>query len=1015
MTDSSGPVRLEGLESARWRQIEALLDHVFDLRPDEAAVYLDRACAGDLDLRAQVDALLAADRDASQFLDQPLTFQLNAPATGVSGDAAESAPAEPFAIGRHIGPWILDEVLGRGGMGTVYTAHRADAEFEQTVALKVVKRGLDTDEILARFRRERRILARLQHPHIARLIDGGITDDGLPYFAMEHVQGVTITEFCRERNLSLDATLALFADVCRAVRHAHQHLIVHRDLKPANILVTPDGQVKLLDFGIAKLLNPDDADESETRSTGSRLTPTYAAPEQFRGEQPTTATDVFSLGIVLYELLTGERPRRTPAGGTTIDAPSAVRRKAGQTTPDVKTSATTTAATTTHAWKHLVGDLDNIVLMSLREEPDRRYASADALLEDLERHRAGLPVRATRPTLGYLGRTFVRRYRVGLAVGAAALAALLVGLVAAVWQGQVAARERDRAVQEAGKAVAIKDFVLDLFRQSDPYASGGQDVTVASLLARGTQRLDSAMVDQPEIQAEMADVLGQVYTSLGAYDQALPLLERSFTTRRSLFPGDHPQVASSLRSLGVVMLFRAEFDSSERHLRDALRMQERTLGKNSPEYTVTLGDLAALKTETGEFAAAESLNRQVLDLDRRRHAHAEVAADLNNLGTNLQRSGRFQEAIPLFMESIELRTRDLGPDHPLTILVLHNLAAAYGQTQQFARAESLYRIVVAKRQRLLGPEHLDVARTLSMFGTLSEGMGKYPQADSMFRMALEIRERMLGRDHADVAETVNNLAVLHYRRGNYETAGGYFERCAAIWQSRLGPDHPSTLTTASNLAIVRREQGRYAEAENAMRKLLAAQAAALGPDHWLSGQLSMHLGQLLRLKGDTEAAERTLRASLATRRRIEGERHIKVGENLVFLGDLLRDERRYAESEPLLREGLGIFREAFTQPSVQVSDALTSLGRLLVETNRPAEAESLLRAGLDIRRSKLLPNHRRIAESEAALGMCLARLEQRPEAVTLLEHGVPLLERQPGREPLTARARKELQRLRTPS
>jgi serine/threonine-protein kinase len=539
-----------------WKRVNELLNAALERAPEARKAFLDDAC-DDEAIRDEVELLLAEmdAADDSGFLDQPVGAHAGALAQEAFDlDSDSSAP--PWE-GRRIGPFEVVRELGRGGMGAVYLAERVDGEFEQQVALKVIKRGMDTDHVLQRFYNERQILAQLEHPNIARLHDGGMTEDGLPYFVMEYVDGEPITEYCNAGRLSVDDRLDLFVQVCDAVQYAHQNLIVHRDLKPSNILVTDDGTVKLLDFGIAKLLSKED--RVPITQTGMRvLTPRYAAPEQVRGGVVTTATDVYALGLVLYELLTGHRPYRIDRHvqseiervvcevepvrpSTAVRSVQEVERPDGRT--DTITPETVSAARSSRAARlrrRLRGDLDTIVLMALRKEPERRYPSAEALREDVRRHRSGQTVTAQPDTLAYRAKKFVGRHRWG--VGTTVLIVfILMGFTFQVMQ------ERDRAQTEAEKAEQVTEFLISLFDASNPYAAAEspEDMRVADLLDAAEQELQAESPRNPLVQATLFHTLGRVNNRLSRYEKADSFLTRAHTVRHRLLPEDHPDLYHS--------------------------------------------------------------------------------------------------------------------------------------------------------------------------------------------------------------------------------------------------------------------------------------------------------------------------------------------------------------------------------------------------------------------------------------------------------------------------------------
>src|SRR5690606_25896158 len=531
--------------------------------PDERAAFLDAACADDPALRAEVEALLAADADAEAdgFLARP--------ATGLLGDAARAAgdggpgEAPDPLLDRLVGPYRVLRPLGEGGMGAVYLAVREEP-FLRYVALKVVRAGLHAPEVVRRFEQERQILASLDHPNIARLLDGGVTDDGLPYFAMEYGAGRPLPTYCDEHRLSCDERLRLFRAVCEAVHYAHQNLVLHRDLKPSNILVATDGAdgkptVKLLDFGIAKVLNPHLSPSAMpvTRTALRVMTPEYASPEQVRGEPLSTASDVYSLGVVLYELLTGHRPYRITTGSTEEivrvvceqepERPSTkvvrdetIARGNGEETITAKAVGAARGAHPERLRRRLRGDLDTVVLMALRKEPQRRYASAEQLGRDLDRYRQGLPVLAHRDSRAYRLGKLVRRHKTATALVLVVLASVVGFALFSSWQARRVAEERDRAQTAQAKAEQVAAFLVSLFGQADPTETLGDTLTVREVLDAGARRVEAELAGQPEVQAAVLSVIAQAYRSLGRSSDAVPLLERALALRRKALGNDHP-------------------------------------------------------------------------------------------------------------------------------------------------------------------------------------------------------------------------------------------------------------------------------------------------------------------------------------------------------------------------------------------------------------------------------------------------------------------------------------------
>src|SRR6185295_13117200 len=568
------------MDSERWHEVDRLFADALDRPPAERPAYLDEACGGDAVLRREVERLLAADQAGSRFL--------------------VSSPGELLRLvldrqeeGGSLGPYRLLRKIGSGGMGTVYLARREDEHYQRDVAVKVLRSGLATTEAFHRFLAERQILANLEHPNIARLYDGGSTDDGRPYLVMELVEGVPVDQYCDQHRLTVDQRLALFQKICAAVQYAHQNLLVHRDLKPANILITPEGEPKLLDFGIAKRLAPQPGSSLQETRTGLRmLTPSHASPEQVRGEAITTASDVYSLGVILFELLAGRGPYQISAElqyeieratcEQEPDRPSAALLRPGS--PSAEETALARKTRPQALARRLRGDLDNIVLTALRKEPRRRYGSASQLAEDLERHLQNLPVTARPDTLRYRTRKFVRRHRTAVAATVAVIL-LVAGAVASLAaQGRVLAQERD-------KARYALSFLVDTFKQADPYHTQGERLTAREILDQGADRISRELAGQPDVQAAVMDAIGEVDLGLGRYDKAEPLLKRSLALRWQVLGTTSLEVAESLEHLAALRNERSDQAGAESHLREALAIRRRRQGDRNLAVARTLNAL----------------------------------------------------------------------------------------------------------------------------------------------------------------------------------------------------------------------------------------------------------------------------------------------------------------------------------------------------------------------------------------------------------------------------------------
>ena len=850
---------------------------------------------------------------------------LDAPAAIFAAPLVEAAERGASLEGTRVGPYRVLRELARGGMGAVYLAERADGQFEQRAALKLIKRGMDSDEIHRRFLGERRILARLEHPHIARLLDGGVTNDGQPWFAMEFVDGIPVTRHGVRHALPLDARLRLFGDICDAVGYAHRNLVIHRDLKPSNILVTADGQVKLLDFGIAKLL--DEAPDATTRTELRAMTPEYAAPEQVRGEPVTTATDVYALGALLYELLTGRKAQRIER--LTAGEVERVVCELEPAAPGVNS------------------DLDTVVLKALQKDPARRYPSVDAMHDDIRRYRSGLPVGARPDTLGYRTRKFVRRHRVGVAAAAAVVASLVVGLAGTAWQARRATNQARAAAAEAAKARAVRDFVASLFNVSRPSEARGRDITARELLEEGRRRIDTALAGQPEVQAELLDVLGTIYRDLALLPQADTLLRRSVELSRRIMGPRDTLVASREADLGIALMEGGRYEEAERFLTGALKVQREALGERHPTTGATLRALGQNHQLQGHNRLGDSLYREAVGIARAQGDSLAMADYMVGWGVLKYRATAFAAAESLYQEGLAIRRRKLSPDDPMITVVLHNLGMVWAAQGKLKEAERLQREVLEQRRRL-HPQgmHTDVAYAMHGLALTLEQLTRLAEAESLYLQEWTIRRSLLGAAHQETVAAVNNLAVVRYRMHDLEGAETATRDALAGFETALGPEHQSTIVALNNLGAILSDRGRFAEADSALRLALARAERKRGEGSHIPALVMRNLGVMLARRGDLQASERMFREALPIYRATLSDSHPRIAEVLTGLGAVLTRQSRAEEAEPVLREALAIRTAKLGADNVRTAESQRELGTCLGRRGRYEEAERLLRTSL---------------------------------------------------------------------
>ena len=952
-----------------WQRLDEILDQILELSPDERVAFIERSCAGDAELRRRAHALMAAAERVGDFLERPVDAYAGGLLREIADSSAEDQASDSgergsLATGR-LGPYRLLRELGRGGMGAVYLAERDDEQFDRRVAIKVLPAGLLGWGFRTRFLLERRILASLEHPNIARLYDAGVAEDGTPYFVMEYVEGRRIDVHCDEYWLPVRDRLELFDQVCDAVQFAHRNLVVHRDLKPANILVSREGAVKLLDFGIAKLLRTDVESGMTLSGVGGfrALTPDYASPEQLRGEPVSTATDVYALGVLLFELLTGSRPYHPRDRSV-----SSIERAVLEQEPDrpslriaqVPEASTHRSTTAVVLRRQLHGDLDNIVLTALQKEPARRYASVQHLRDDLHRHLHGLPVHARPATWPYRAAKFVRRHRVGVAAAALVVVSLIAGLVGTAWQARAASREARRADR-------VRQFVVELFQVSDPDQSRGDSITARFLLDQGAARIQTELTREPELRAEMLSVLGGIYQRIGLYDQARPLLEEALAVHESRLGPGHLHVAESAAMLASLLYDQGDYERAEALTREALTVRRDRLGENDTLVAASMTDLAAILGAQGEYDESERLHRAGLEIDRQSGALERVAIDLSNLAVTQQRRGKYDEALALAEEALAMRRQLHGEEHTQIALALHNLGSMLGSKGEYERAEQRYREALAMRLKLLGAHHPYVAFTLNELGLLNQKQGRLAEAEQAHRQALAIRRAALGENHLEVAASLNNIGIVQYFKGDRTAAADYFEQALAIWRRELPATHPTLLTGLNNLGAVLRDAGELERAEPVLREALALRREALGDAHPDVAGSHNNLGELLTRKGAFSEAEGHFRAALDRWRAALGADHPTVASALVGLGRMMRAQGRCAEGEPLLREAVTVRLAKLGEENPEVATAREALGACLVTLKRFEEAEPMLLASYATLKEKLGEDHAAVKRTRGVL------------------------------------------------
>ncbi len=922
------------ISQERWKQISELFDELVELPAADRAERLKAIAAADRDLAGEVEALLKADDQASDLLDSDAISAI----PDVVNHTADDAPADGMA-----GPYRLLTRLGEGGMGVVWLAERTDGAYEQKVAVKILKRGMDTHAILRRFLQERRILARLHHVHIVRLIDGGMTADGRPFYVMDPVDGVPITEFVVRQRLDLRARVRLLARIAAAVAYAHTQLIVHRDLKPSNVLVDADGEPRVLDFGIAKLI--EESGEHTQTGTGHRvMSPAYAAPEQILGEPVGTPTDVHALGLMLCEVLIGQVPLQrhgaTPAQlAVEADRQSIERAStlAGRLPEERIAELYGRGIESRQLVRTLSGDLDLIIATALQREPARRYATAAALADDLQRWLEGRPIAARADSASYRLGKFVRRHRLGVAATVLIVLSLLGGLGAALWQAQLARNEALRADLERGKAERelarserVKDFILTLFREQDPVSRASAKArTPAALIRDGIAQVDASLAAEPELQARLLRDLGEIQVSLDDREAAQSTLKRAWELQSRLSGPDSIASAEALAAYADAVYAFGDIPKSEALLRDALARLRRTGAGEQPRTALAESSLANIELVAGRNEEAEKLARHGVDVFRTTYGadNVQVASRLGVLGKVQQESGDYAEALASYREALAIVARNNGEDHVRTAMLRTNVGDVLRVQHKYDEALVQYETALGILRATLPADHVYLGGTLLRLGDLQRRVGDLDAADRSFQEALAMLGKTPSGQYAQALQTYGSLARA---QGQFELAAQRYRKSFEAFRASTGDSVYTWLTAMVEVSALT-DAGKFAEADARGAEAAAALARVAPDDAYNNTFAASVMGALRQAEGRNDDAIPLLRRALEGVRQIYDKDHAEIAQARVALAGSL-----IATHDAVLREEAAGLIESAIETLTRAGDAGSepALGAAYLERSR---------------------------------------------------------------------------------
>jgi len=1039
-------------------KLQEIFEHVIDLERAQREEYLASACGDDAALRKEIEALLRAHDGAAKFLASPTAGSLadSAPTADSSAAATLAAPIRE-GPGTRIGPYKLRQLIGEGGFGSVFMAEQEKPVLRK-VALKIIKLGMDTHQVVARFEQERQALAMMDHPNIAKVLDAGATDTGRPFFVMELVKGDPIAEYADKHNMSIDERLALFAQVCNAVQHAHTKGIIHRDIKPSNVLVsTQDGRphAKVIDFGIAKATASKLTEKTLFTEHRQLIgTPEYMSPEQAEGSLDIdTRTDVYSLGVLLYELLTGTTPFTSQELRSAAYAEiQRIIREVEPPKPSTRLSNNAQTLASVAARRQIEpkrldtlvrGELDWIVMKALEKDRQRRYETPSGLAADIQRYLTGEAVVAAPPSTAYRFKKFVKRNRVMVSAGSAVAAALLIGMVAFAWQFKVATDQRDIAVlaekaeaeqrklaeaaraeavlqqteaqkqeaeakkqeaeakKQAAIASAVVKFQADMLAAVDPAnlpkdpATGEplkDRVTVVQALEAALKAInEGSLKDAPLVEAGVRTTIGDTFVSLGRYEDALPVLRRALEIRRANYPEGSLEIAQSLDRLADPLSLLSNLKEAEQLLREALAMRRRALPASDPSVGTAMNNLAQILHLRGNYGEAESLLREAVQLEAPIADNPGLARTYDNLAKTLTKLNKLDEAEQFMRKALQTRLAAFPAGHPEIALGQNNLATMLISAKKFSEAEQLYKESLVTSRATLPAQHPDIASTLSSLGNALRNQGKLAEAERVYRESLAIRRAILPRGHESIATSLNGLGLLLKEMNKLDEAEPLYREALAIRRESLTAGHPSIATSLNNLAMLLKDQGKFDEAEPLHRESLAIRRAAFPAGHPDIAVSLNNLAVLLKDMGKLDEAEPLYREALAIRREALPAGHPSIAVSLNNLAVLLRDQHKLVEAEPILHEALEIRRAALPAGSVEIANSLNILAAVLQEQAKFAEAEPFAREAVKIYRAKLPAGDERVASCLSNLAWVQHGLGKSADARAGWDEAIPML------------------------
>ncbi len=958
------------MKHSDWQQTERVLATILESAERERRAQIEQLCGDDPEIRIEIESLLAAYKNASSFMKVKTRISSGAAerfSLAGSGLTPFRLPATPSDLPTMIGRYRILRLLGEGGMGVVYEAEQEQPR--RTVALKVIQGGVASPEVLRRFEQESQALGQLQHPGIAQIYEAGTADSGFglrPYFAMEFIRGTSLLQHASERQLNTRQRLELMTKVCEAVHHAHQRGIIHRDLKPGNILVDEDGQPKVLDFGVARVIN---SDAQATRQTDlGQLVGTlaYMSPEQVSAnpQEFDVRSDVYALGVILFELLAGRLPYEISY----------------QLHEAVRTIREEDPAPLSSVSRTYRGDIETIVAKALEKDKTRRYQSAADLAADVQRYLKDEPIVARQPSATYQLQKFARRHKALVAGTMAVFAVLVAGMVSSAWEAtrarhaeQVALGERDRAAAAEQAATQARNRALTAEHAATTEKNRATEAKTQAVQARNRLFAEKQRADTEAATAKAVnnflqrDLLAQASASTQARPNTKPdpdlkvrtALDRAAARITGKFD-KQPLVEASIRqTIGITYRDLGLFPDAQQQMEQALDLRHRILGDEHLDTLSTMSDLAELYTDQGKYAQAEQLDLKTLEIERRvlGEEHPNTLASMNNLAMLYRYEAKYAQAEPLYIKAVEVRQRVLGEEHPDTLVSMNNLAVLYLSQGKYAQAEPLFTRVLEMKRRVLGEEHPSTLLSMNTLAGLYMRQGRYAEAETRFTKVLEARRRVLGEQHPDTLHTVHYLGLVYMYQGKYAEAETLLTKLLDVERRVLGEEHPDTLISTNSLAVLYLNQGKYAQAEPLFTKALEVHRRVLGEEHRETLNSMYNLARLYSNQGKYEQAESLFAKALDGERHSLGEEHPDTLSSMDSLARLYSNQGKYEQAESLFAKALDGQRHVLGEEHPDTLTSMYNLARLYLKQGKYTQAESLFIKVLEARRRMLGSEH----------------------------------------------------------